>query len=161
MNKPKIVVFCGSSKFVDIMAVAAWLVEREEKAISMGLHLLPEWYRSPTGELPAHHLAEHEGVADEMDELHKRKIDMCNEIFVININDYIGSSTMSEIEYAMNSGKNIRWYSSDPVGRQVDEMIQAAIAAKPSIQGESHVYTDQWYVAKKYFEENFEPMEES
>jgi hypothetical protein len=139
MNKPKVVVFCGSSKFVDIMAVAAWLVEREEKAISMGLHLLPGWYRSPSGELPKDHLAEHEGVAPEMDDLHKRKIDLCNEIFVINYKDYIGSSTMSEIEYAMNCGRNIRWYTSDPIGRQVDELIQAAIVRETTLKGESHV----------------------
>jgi hypothetical protein len=41
VDKPKIVVLCGSSKFVDIMAVCAWLIERDEQAMTMGLHLLP------------------------------------------------------------------------------------------------------------------------
>lgn len=41
MKKPKIVTLCGSSRFVGIMAVCAWLIERDEGAITMGLHLLP------------------------------------------------------------------------------------------------------------------------
>ena len=38
--------------------------------------------------------------------MHKRKIDMSDEIFVINVNGYIGESTRSEINYAKN--KNIK-----------------------------------------------------
>ena len=30
MEEPKIVALCGSSWFVDIMAVCAWLIERDE-----------------------------------------------------------------------------------------------------------------------------------
>lgn len=44
-----------------------------------------------------------------LDELHKRKIDMADEIFVINQNGYIGKSTASEIEYAARQGKIIRY----------------------------------------------------
>lgn len=124
-TRPKVVVFCGSSRFVDIMAVTQWLVERDEQAIGMGLHLLPGWYCK---EHIPDHLAEHEGVADAMDALHMRKIDLCDEIFVINFRDYIGNSTRNEIEYAKAQGKHIRWYTSDPIGRKVDELIQAAIA---------------------------------
>lgn len=113
--KPKVVVLCGSSRFVDMMAVCAWLIEREENAISMGLHLLPEWYCR--GEIPDH-LAEHEGVAQAMDALHLRKIDMADEIFVVNYDDYIGESTTNEIKYAKSKGKNIRWYTHDPIGDQ-------------------------------------------
>lgn len=35
-----------------------------------------------------------------LDDMHKRKIDMADEIFVINVGDYIGESTKSEIAYA-------------------------------------------------------------
>ncbi|KKK90129.1 hypothetical protein LCGC14_2726140, partial [marine sediment metagenome] len=44
VEKPKVIVLCGSSRFCDLMAVCAWLLEKEEKAITMGLHLLPQWY---------------------------------------------------------------------------------------------------------------------
>ena len=41
--------------------------------------------------------------------MHKRKIDMADEIYVINVGGYIGSSTRSEIEYAQSHGKGIRY----------------------------------------------------
>lgn len=39
-----------------------------------------------------------------LDDMHKRKIDMADEIFVINVGDYIGESTRSEIAYAKAHG---------------------------------------------------------
>jgi hypothetical protein len=44
-----------------------------------------------------------------LDDVHKRKIDMADEIYVINVGGYIGSSTRSEIEYAKANGKGIRY----------------------------------------------------
>ena len=44
-----------------------------------------------------------------LDDMHKRKIDMADEIFVINVGGYIGSSTRSEIEYAKNNGREVRY----------------------------------------------------
>jgi hypothetical protein len=126
MNKPKIVVLCGSSRFCAVMAVCAWLIERDEKAIAMGLHLLPDWYPN----VPASHLAEHEGVADAMDELHLRKIDLADEIFVVNVQDYIGHSTANEIAYARSLGKPVRMYTRDPIGDAVAKMIVQAISVK-------------------------------
>ena len=54
--KRKIITLCGSSRFVDVMAVCSWLIERDEQAIALTLHLLPVWY---AGDLPDDHLAEH------------------------------------------------------------------------------------------------------
>ncbi len=42
-----------------------------------------------------------------LDDMHKRKIDMADEIFVINVDGYIGDSTRSEIEYAIKTGKGV------------------------------------------------------
>ena len=44
-----------------------------------------------------------------LDDMHKRKIDMADEIFVINVNGYIGDSTCSEIEYAKAHGKKVKY----------------------------------------------------
>ena len=126
MDIPKVIILCGSSRYCDIMAVCAWLLERDEKAIAMGLHLLPQWYKSPTGELPDNHLAEHEGVADAMDELHKRKIDLADEIFVVNYKDYIGNSTRSEIEYANKKCVPVRWFTHDEIGEKVRTILKNA-----------------------------------
>lgn len=117
--KPKVVVICGSSKFVEIMAVAEWLIERDELAITMGLNLLPSWYP----DCPPDHLAENEGCAEEMDELHFRKIDLADEIFIVDWDGYIGESTSKEIKYAEKEGKHIRYCSSDFVGQQICRLI--------------------------------------
>ncbi len=44
-----------------------------------------------------------------LDEMHRRKIDMSDEIFVINVGGYIGESTKNEIEYAKRKGKIVRY----------------------------------------------------
>ena len=119
-DKPKVIVLCGSSRFCDLMAVCAWLLEKEENAITMGLHLLPEWYCR--GEIEDH-LAEHEGVAEQMDELHKRKIDLADEIFVVNNQGYIGDSTKSEIAYAGCKDLPIRYMTEDYIGKKCMKIL--------------------------------------
>ena len=49
----------------------------------------------------------------QLDELHKRKIDMSDAIFVINKDGYIGSSTESEIRYARAHLKEIVYLEPD------------------------------------------------
>ena len=44
-----------------------------------------------------------------LDDMHEQKIDMADEIFVINVGGYIGESTASEIEYAREKGKKITY----------------------------------------------------
>lgn len=49
-----------------------------------------------------------------LDDMHKRKIDMADEIYVINVGGYIGDSTRSEIQYAEAHGKPVRYYQDIP-----------------------------------------------
>ena len=44
-----------------------------------------------------------------LDDMHKQKIDMADEVFIINVGGYIGESTASEIEYARKKGKKITY----------------------------------------------------
>lgn len=44
-----------------------------------------------------------------LDDMHKRKIDMADGIFVLNVGGYIGESTASEIAYAISHGKDVRY----------------------------------------------------
>ncbi len=104
IKKPRIICLCGSSRFVDLMAIIAWQFERDERVICLTLHLLPSWYTSQSD-----HQAEFEGVKEKMDELHLRKIDISDEIFVVNHKGYIGESTTGEIKYATQTGKLIRY----------------------------------------------------
>ena len=47
-----------------------------------------------------------------LDEMHKQKINMSDEIYVINVGGYIGESTKNEIEYAKEKGKRISYLES-------------------------------------------------
>ena len=48
-----------------------------------------------------------EGTKEMLDNMHKRKIDMADASYVINVGGYIGESTRSEIEYALRNGKKV------------------------------------------------------
>ena len=50
-----------------------------------------------------------EGTKEMLDDMHKRKIDMADGIYVINVGGYIGSSTRSEIDYALSHGKTVEY----------------------------------------------------
>lgn len=93
MNRPEVVCLCGSSRFVAEMAILAWELEKEGRIV-LSLHLLPKWYTEA-----ADHQAEVEGIAEAMDELHLRKIDISDRVLVVNIDGYIGDSTTREIAY--------------------------------------------------------------
>jgi len=98
----KIITLCGSTKFKDEYINAQKKLTLEGNiVISVGLFV-----HSGDDELIT------EGVKDMLDELHKRKIDLADEIFVINVGGYIGESTKSEIEYAKSTGKPVEYLES-------------------------------------------------
>ena len=49
------------------------------------------------------------GTKEMLDDMHLRKIDMADEIFVINVDGYIGESTRREIAYAVKTGKKVNY----------------------------------------------------
>jgi hypothetical protein len=48
-----------------------------------------------------------------LDDMHKRKIDMADEIYVINVDGYIGDSTKSEIAYAQVQKKPVHYLDEE------------------------------------------------
>ena len=53
----------------------------------------------------------YEGVdASVLDKIHRKKIDISDAIYVVNIDGYIGNSTKNEIEYARNTGKEVIYH---------------------------------------------------
>lgn len=99
MEKYNVVTLCGSTKFMtEFLHVQKKLTLQGNIVISVGL-----FGHSGDNEVWS------EGTKEMLDDMHKRKIDMANEIFVINKNGYIGSSTKSEIEYAKSAGKGIQY----------------------------------------------------
>lgn len=59
-----------------------------------------------------------------LDDIHKRKIDMADIIYVINKDKYIGSSTQSEIYYAWQHNKEILFMEpqslNEVLGREIN-----------------------------------------
>ena len=99
MKDYNVITLCGSTKFKEAFEqVQKDLTLQGNIVISVGL-----FGHSGDNEVWI------EGTKEMLDDMHKRKIDMANEIFVINKGGYIGSSTKSEIEYAKSTGKNIRY----------------------------------------------------
>lgn len=109
--RPIIVCICGSSRFADIAAVKAWELEKQG-ILALGMHLLPKWYWEQTAKVGDGHGAEQEGVAHILDELHLRKIEMADEVFIVNYEGYIGERTAIEIGYAKKLNKPVKYMES-------------------------------------------------
>jgi hypothetical protein len=58
-----------------------------------------------------------------LDDLHFRKIDLADEVFILNVAGYIGESTARELAYAESLGKPIR-YLEDPTSPAPDELVR-------------------------------------
>jgi hypothetical protein len=102
----KVITLCGSTRFKDeFMEVQKRLTLEGNIVISVGLfgHSGDSevWENMDEGTMTK--------TKEMLDDMHKRKIDMADEIFVINVGGYIGDSTRSEIEYAKIHGKVIRY----------------------------------------------------
>ena len=97
VGKYKVITLCGSTKFKDDFL-------REQKRLSLEGNIVVSvglFGHSGDGEVW------NDGVKEMLDDMHKRKIDMADEIFVINKDGYVGTSTRSEIDYAIATGKKV------------------------------------------------------
>ena len=98
-GKYKVITLCGSTRFKEQFFEAQKRLTLEGNiVISVGL-----FGHSGDDEVWT------EGTKEMLDDMHKRKIDMADAIYVINVGGYIGSSTRSEIEYAKASGKEVMY----------------------------------------------------
>lgn len=97
IGKFKIITLCGSTKFKDQFLYEQKRLTLEGNiVISVGL-----FGHSGDDEVWT------KNTKEMLDDMHKRKIDLADEIFVINVDGYIGSSTKSEIEYAHSTNKPV------------------------------------------------------
>ena len=99
VGKYPVITLCGSTRFKDaFMEAQKRLTLDGNIVISVGL-----FGHSGDDEVWA------EGTKEMLDNMHKRKIDMADAIYVINVGGYIGESTRSEIEYAKRNGKKVMY----------------------------------------------------
>ncbi len=117
--KPTIICLCGSTRFYRAFddwnyrfTLAGYIV------LSIGCNTKSDRGLGITEEQKA-----------QLDALHKRKIDLADEVFVLDVGGYIGESTRSEIEYAKAHGKKL-WYVSEvtPPYQEPTDPVQKAIA---------------------------------
>jgi hypothetical protein len=100
---PPIVVLCGSTRFKDEFTEANRIFGLGGEivlSVSMFGH---------SGDLSPEEVEDGHPTKTALDELHKRKIDLADRVFVVNPGGYIGNSTRSEIDYATEKGKPITY----------------------------------------------------
>lgn len=101
---PKIVCLCGSTRFYKEFVWANYYeTMKGHIVLSVG------FFTNSSEEAHGGHVDISPDDKKKLDELHKRKIDLADEVFVINVRGYIGESTRSEIDYAIAAGKPIRY----------------------------------------------------
>lgn len=108
-EKYPVITLCGSTRFKDeFMNAQKRLTLEGNIVISVGLfgHSGDQevWENMDEGTFTK--------TKEMLDDMHKRKIDMADSIYVINVGGYIGDSTRSEIEYAKKHGKEVQYLES-------------------------------------------------
>jgi hypothetical protein len=100
---PRVVCLCGSTRFADAFQAANRTETLSGRIVlSVGCFAHQGDPVSPEEKLA-------------LDQLHLRKIDLADEILVLNVGGYIGDSTRREVEYANAAGKAIRFL--EPAGK--------------------------------------------
>jgi hypothetical protein len=96
---PCVVCLCGSTRFMDAFHETGWQLTLDGYIVlTVGV---------------CKHAEDHGGealgqdVADKLDELHLRKIDLADWVLILNVGGYIGQSTRKELEYAKLTGKKV------------------------------------------------------
>jgi hypothetical protein len=103
VGKYPVITLCGSTRFKEqFLEAQKYLTLEGNIVISVGL-----FGHSGDDEVWT------DGTKAMLDDMHKRKIDMADAIYVINVGGYIGESTRSEIEYAKKHGKTIFFYDEN------------------------------------------------
>lgn len=97
VGKYRVVTLCGSTRFKQEF------IEQQKRLTLDGAIVISVGLFGHSGDSEVFT----EGVKAMLDDMHKRKIDMADRIFVINVGGYIGASTLSEIDYAIATGKGV------------------------------------------------------
>lgn len=108
--RPTIVCLCGSTRFWRTFQEAG-LQETMAGRIVLSIGAASGTDDQHFGNLPR---AEYDAIKEMLDQLHLRKIEMADEVMILNCDGYIGESTSRELAHARNLGKVIRFW--EPVG---------------------------------------------
>ena len=94
----KVITICGSMRYSKEMMKIS-----EELELKQGYAVIQCVYNVDG--------LKYEGIdASILDKIHRKKIDISDAIYVVNVDGYIGSSTKNEIEYATETGKEVMYH---------------------------------------------------
>ena len=111
--KPIVVTLCGSTKFKDYFT--HWQLSETlagKIVLTIGCNMKSD--AEIFGQLSPEELRL---TKARLDVLHFRKIDLSDEILVLNVGGYIGESTEREIEYAKSIGVKVRYSEEGNSGK--------------------------------------------
>ena len=94
----KTVTICGSMRFTNEMKSIAYYLETQQKFNVLQCVYLPDNVVPTDEDIKVLEVA------------HYRKIDLSDEIYVVNIDGYIGNSVRKEIEYAKKHNKEVIYH---------------------------------------------------
>jgi hypothetical protein len=104
-GRPIVVTLCGSTRFKE-QFVESNLRETVAGRIVLTIGCDRRTDEELFGELAG---GDSDALKARLDVLHFAKIDLSDEVLILNCDDYIGDSTRRELFYARMRGKRIRW----------------------------------------------------
>lgn len=98
----KVITLCGSTKFKE-----QFLKAQKDLTLQGNIVITVGLFGHADGEYETGVITD--DVKLMLDDMYKCKIDMADEIFVINVDGYVGNSAKSEIRYALSNNKIVRY----------------------------------------------------
>lgn len=114
-DHPAVVCLCGSSRFMEHFHAA----NRSETAAGRVVITIA----APKAEMAA------QVTGEQLDALHLRKVELADEVLVLNVGGYVGESTTAAVEHAYSLGKLVRWLEPDAIPERFRDEHAAQLAA--------------------------------
>lgn len=99
-DRPAIVCLCGSTRFREAFADAG-----RAESLAGRIVVRPEIFSQSDG------LVLDEESVRRLGELHRFKIELADELLIIDVDGYVGPATQDEVAYAQKLGKPVRYWS--------------------------------------------------
>lgn len=129
INGAPVICLCGSTRFK-----AEFITAQFRETMLGKIVLSVGWFGHADGDV----YTPTETEKASLDALHKLKIDLADEILVVNVGGYVGDSTRSEIAHALATGKIVRYLSQETL----QEGEAGAVSEEPVVNGSSMSISD-------------------
>ncbi len=125
-NRPTIVCLCGSTRFgkeFDEANLRETLAGNIVLTIGCSMRSDAELFKDKDS-------LEQAAIKADLNELHKRKIDLSDEVLILNVGGYVGESTLDELIYALQNKKRVRWLEETQALSflQMTQLLRAGVA---------------------------------